>query len=402
MKKLFLYVAMLFILPHVSFAALITEDFDSYTADVDLNGGASGFGWAGNWVTLAANEVITSNAPAGMLEKAMKMLWISDDAGGGSRAITPIDPTTSGEFIVSFQMMAEQTNKPGRFGVHETGIVSRSFIRFDSDGNIHSVGVIDSILQPYTANQVYRILIKIGHVPGKFAVSIDGGAYSADQTLGGSSPYTISGVSFADETLSVANFWIDDISITTPAPPTITTLNRLAKFITGTTIGDALFSDDGTNTTLTSGNLFLQIGALIDTVASGILNFGTTMASAINIGRIGVTTTLPGTVVVGTMSTTSNCNSAFSPAACASAPAGSVALATGDTALVVNTSAVTANSQIFIQEDSFLGVRLGITCNTDAKRSYTISARTPGVSFSVESSKAPIGSKACLSYWVVN
>ena len=168
------------------------------------------------------------------------------------------------------------------------------------------------------------------------------------------------------------------------------TINRIAKFIANTTISDSLLSDDGSNVTLTSGNLFLQIGSLIDSVTNGVLNFGTTQAttmtfgrtgqnmiinskvgvgtntpsatlhvngdffanlisvvadglgldtytpgtltigsttaSAIRIGRTGITTTVPGTISFGTASTISNCNSTTTPASCGSASAGSIAL----------------------------------------------------------------------------
>lgn len=249
-------------------------------------------------------------------------------------------------------------------------------------------------------------------------------------------------------------------------PSPSNTPNRLAKFIDGTTVGDALFSDDGVNTTLTGGNLFTQPGSLFDAVSNGILNFGTgtattmtfgrsgqnmlinsklgigtttptamlevggdffsnlikvaangfgldtltagelsigsTTASTINIGRTGITTTIPGAISFGTAGTVSNCNSSTSPASCASAPSGSVALATGGSTLVVNTSAVTANSQILITEDSSLGSRLGITCNTGTGRNYSINARTAGTSFTIKSSANPTTNKACLSYWIIN
>ncbi|KKU82105.1 MAG: hypothetical protein UY07_C0003G0006 [Parcubacteria group bacterium GW2011_GWA1_47_8] len=256
------------------------------------------------------------------------------------------------------------------------------------------------------------------------------------------------------------------LSTSTPSITGSGTANRLAKFTTSTTIADSLFSDDGSNTTLTSGNLFLQIGSIIDAITGGALNFGTnnattmtfgrsgqnmiinsklgvgtsnpsatlevngdffsnlikvaanglgldtltagslsigsTTASAIQIGRTGIITTVPGTISFGKAVTTSNCNSSTSPANCGSAPSGSVALATGGSTLVVNTSAVTANSQILITEDSSLDSRLGITCNTGTGRRYSISARTAGTSFTIKSSANPTTNKACLSYWIVN
>jgi hypothetical protein len=306
--------------------------------------------------------------------------------------------------------------------------------------------------------------------------------------------------------------WTGTILSITPVsinPPTPTpgvygsgTINRLAKFTTGTTtIGDALFSDDGTNTTLTSGNLLIPTGNIgigtttpsaklyvsgdlfanwikvaansfgLDTLTSGTLYIGSTTASSIKIGRPSVVTTIfgttttnnltastanvsgsisagtltsnsvnisgtlsagatnlgslsalsvttsgsvtansatitnslnAGTTTVSALKTTSNCISNTSPATCGSAPSGSVAMATGGSTLVVNTTAVTANSQIMITEDSSLGSRLGITCNTATTRDYRINARVASTSFTIKSSANPATNKACLSYWIIN
>ncbi|MBI2120792.1 MAG: hypothetical protein HYT94_04180 [Parcubacteria group bacterium] len=284
------------------------------------------------------------------------------------------------------------------------------------------------------------------------------------------SGYTITGgTKTTDGANDVYTFTSNGTWTLSTSTPTITgsgTANRLAKFITGTSIGNALFSDDGIDTTLTSGNLFLQIGSAIDSVANGVLNFGTTLATTMNFGRTGqkmiinsdvgigtaiptqkldvnggifsnflhllagglgidtdtagvlsigatnansiqightgMTTMVPGTLSVGKMGTVANCNSSASPAICDGAPAGSVALGAGDTTLTVNTSAVTPDSQIFVTEDSSLGTRLGVTCNTAINRNYRISARTPGASFTIRSNSAPAQTQACLSYWVVN
>lgn len=80
----------------------------------------------------------------------------------------------------------------------------------------------------------------------------------------------------------------------------IGTTNRLAKFATTTTLGDSLFSDDGSNMTLTAGNLFMQIGSLIDTFASGALNFGTATATTMTFGRSGQYAIFNSNVGVGT------------------------------------------------------------------------------------------------------
>ena len=256
----------------------------------------------------------------------------------------------------------------------------------------------------------------------------------------------------------------------TPAiVPAITgsgTTNRLAKFSTTTVVTNALFSDDGIDTTLTSGNLFMSSGSIFDSLTSGTLNFGistattmtfgrsgqnmvinskvgigtstpsatlhvigdifanfinmlanglgldtstagtlsigSTTATSINIGRANATTTISGPLKVTNLNTISNCNSTASPSVCGSALAGSVAMPTGGSTLVVNTTAITANSQIFVMEDQSLNSRLGITCNTANTRHYNIEARVVGTSFTIKSSANPTTNKACLSYFIVN
>ncbi len=185
------------------------------------------------------------------------------------------------------------------------------------------------------------------------------------------------------------------------------TANRYAKFLSLSTIGNALLSDDGANISITSGNLFLQAGAAIDSAVAGMLNLGTATATSITIGHGSATTTISGPLsaanaTFSTIKTTSNCNSTTSPASCGSANAGSVAIAAGDSTLTVNTTSVTASSQIFLTEDSSLGSRLGVTCNTTSGRNYSVTSRTAGTSFTIKSSGDIATNKACINYFIVN
>jgi hypothetical protein len=103
-----------------------------------------------------------------------------------------------------------------------------------------------------------------------------------------------------------------------------------------------------------------------------------------------------------TYDTKTNCSSSASPAVCASASAGSVAVAASGTTLVVNTTTVTINSQIFLQEDSSLGTKLSVTCNTTpATAPPTVSARTAGTGFTFTTT-TPTTNPRCFSYEVVN
>jgi hypothetical protein len=97
-----------------------------------------------------------------------------------------------------------------------------------------------------------------------------------------------------------------------------------------------------------------------------------------------------------------NCSDSAGDAACSDAPAGSFVIDASDTDTVVSTTVVTANSQIVVVEDSSLGTRLSVTCNTTLGRTYAVTARTAATSFTITSSAAPTTNPACLSYWIIN
>jgi hypothetical protein len=97
--------------------------------------------------------------------------------------------------------------------------------------------------------------------------------------------------------------------------------------------------------------------------------------------------------------TTPNC--ASTGGTCTSAAAGSVTVAAGATSVNVATTAVTANSEIFVQFDSSLGTRLGVTCNTTVALP-AVTARTAATSFVLTIPAAPVTNPACFSYYLVN
>jgi hypothetical protein len=112
--------------------------------------------------------------------------------------------------------------------------------------------------------------------------------------------------------------------------------------------------------------------------------------------------------VAGTFSiyqTATNCASSASPAVCAAAPAGAVVIPVGETSVTVNTTAVTANSEIRVTPDASLGARLGVTCNSTAATAFAgfgVSARTPGISFTISTTGTVATNPACYSYTIVN
>ena len=107
-----------------------------------------------------------------------------------------------------------------------------------------------------------------------------------------------------------------------------------------------------------------------------------------------------GTAQVGLLTSTNNCSN--SGGTCGAAPAGAVTIAAAATTVTVATTAVTANSDITITEDSSMGTRLSVTCNTTTGRTYSVTTKTAGTSFVITASAAPATNPACLSYHIWN
>ena len=136
--------------------------------------------------------------------------------------------------------------------------------------------------------------------------------------------------------------------------------------------------------------------------ASWVATDGATVADCVTGGgSIAVLCTFNGTAWVPPAAV--NCfDGTATPADCGASSTGAVIISAAATVVVVNTTAVTANSQIFIQEDSSMGTKLSVTCNTTISRTYAVTARTAATSFTLTSSAAPSANPACLHYWVVN
>lgn len=113
--------------------------------------------------------------------------------------------------------------------------------------------------------------------------------------------------------------------------------------------------------------------------------------------------------VVGTTTstgyaTTTNCANGATPAVCAAAASGAVAIPTGvNPTLVVNTSAVTASSRIFLAIDESLTIA-ATTCNTTLSTLVqpVVTARSAGVSFTIQIGSTLATNPACVSYFLVN
>lgn len=94
------------------------------------------------------------------------------------------------------------------------------------------------------------------------------------------------------------------------------------------------------------------------------------------------------------------CISSASPAACGYTSSGLVALPAGGNNLVVDAPFVQANSRITINEDMTVGSSFSpaITCNTVGGRTYSVTSKTPGTSFTITASTAPTTNPACLVF----
>lgn len=165
-----------------------------------------------------------------------------------------------------------------------------------------------------------------------------------------------------------------------------------------------LVTNSSNNLELNNGTVVIENGGQLG-FNTGATGLGDTFlyrsaASTISVSSTGANP-VNGTLVAAAYNSGTNCNSSASPAVCGSAIAGSVALASGGTTLVVNTTAVTANSQILLTDDSSLGTRLSVTCNTTIPTS-SVSARTAGTSFTITVAAAPVTNPACFSYLIVN
>jgi hypothetical protein len=170
---------------------------------------------------------------------------------------------------------------------------------------------------------------------------------------------------------------------------------------TATMVGTNVVFSDKLKPTLYGPSLYIiPAGKLSD---NEVLEFASTMNSIDSRCQVGQICNVGGhQVVASSYGTLANCSSTVAPAKCDSAPAGSLVLRAGSTSVTVNTTAVTSNSQILIMEDSTIGTKLGVSCNKHLGRTYMITSRSAGISFTVTSSFAPEEDPACLSFQILN
>ncbi len=152
------------------------------------------------------------------------------------------------------------------------------------------------------------------------------------------------------------------------------------------------------NGAVTFQNFLSNITDSASAAASTLIDLQVGSATKFNVRKDGLTTGQA-------FATLTNCSDSAGAAACGSASAGSVVIDAAATTVVVSTTAVTANSQIFVQEDSSLGTRLSVTCNTQSSLvlgALRVTARTAATSFTITLEAAPTTNPLCLSYFIVN
>ena len=194
-------------------AWLATENFDSYSAGTSISGGAGGSGWTGNW-TLGSGTVKAETAPTG--GQGCRALKGLNQAHNANRTFTSIDNS-----VAHFQFYSDDATAGNERDVaFEGGGTSRFQFRINvsSGGRYYgSNGTsYNTDLGAFSINTWYTVDVKFGHVAGKFAISFNGGAYSADlNTTGGVT--AVDKFYFLSAQTPVGNFWIDDVGATAGA-----------------------------------------------------------------------------------------------------------------------------------------------------------------------------------------
>jgi hypothetical protein len=208
---------------------------------------------------------------------------------------------------------------------------------------------------------------------------------------------------FAQATAPNYGFTIQSFTATNSPNLTIDPINNQINFAAGSTSfivnGSSANAGVGAITALSFGS-----DAALSRLGAASLALGTLTVGDFS-GSLKLTTlNSVGSVSGKTYLTVTNCSSAASPAVCAAAAAGVVAVPTGtNPTLQVNTTAVTANSRIFLEIDESSTIA-ATTCNTTLSTLVqpVVTARSAGVSFTIQIGAILASNPACVSYFIVN
>lgn len=187
----------------------LSEDFDSYTTGISINGLNECGGWTQSWV-LDSGTVTIETAPSGMTGKAMCQSALA--AAGAHRLFT----AHTGSFTISFKAVLSVTNPNDYiypYLVDQAGSIQARFFFSPASGNI--VTDTQTIVATYGANTVYAFDVEFdtaGH-PGQYRVRANGGSFTNWEDAQ-SSFTSIAGIGFNSGATNTHTFCMDDISDT--------------------------------------------------------------------------------------------------------------------------------------------------------------------------------------------
>lgn len=199
------------------------ENFDSYTNGNSIDGGSGGSGFTGNW-TLVGGTITTDTAPTG--GQGCIAAHLNEAGDHATRAFTSISDST-----VHFQWWNDGTNTVQTEVMFRGGGTTRFGVRMNATGSnkvdVSNGTSYNTNIGTYSDGTWQTIDVKFGHVAGKFAVSINGGAYSSDfDATGGST--AVDTIRFIEPDASGANFYVDDIGATAGATCSVASPDSIA------------------------------------------------------------------------------------------------------------------------------------------------------------------------------
>lgn len=160
-----------------------TEDFESYSADTDIDGASGGTNWSGNWAKSAGLFAVRT-APAGGLTGKVAANDASA-AAGYSRAFSSI---TAGSVRIRMQSSDAGVDGGPLFLAESGG--GRMYVKFDADeikAFNHGVGYVT--VASVADNTAYDVDIEFDSSgqPNQYRVRVDEGTWTSWLTVNGGS-----------------------------------------------------------------------------------------------------------------------------------------------------------------------------------------------------------------------
>lgn len=194
-------------------AWVATEDFDSYLATDDIDGGSGGSGWSGNWAKVSGAGITAEVAPAG----GQGGNAANSNTGGTDNHYTrAFSAISAGIFSIRMRVDFSTMDDYVGFVLLESG-TGRIFIRFtavDNQIQLYNGGTPGyEDIQGYSVDTWYTIDVEFDDAaqPNKFRVRIDGGSWTSWIFVLGSSYSTLSVLRLDDSSAGTHEVWWDDI-----------------------------------------------------------------------------------------------------------------------------------------------------------------------------------------------